>query len=186
MRKLTMYISVSLDGFFASANGDMSWAHRHDPEWTAYVEDNASGESELMFGRITHDMMASYWPTPLAAKNSPAVAARMNAVRKIVFSRALRESPWANTTVLNGDLASEVARLKNEPGPDITILGSGTIVRQLTDARLIDDYQIVVSPIALGEGKSLFGGLKERIPLKLASSRGFSNGNVVLCYQPAV
>ena len=185
MRRLGMFMSVSLDGFFAGPNGDMSWAHRRDAEWDEYVNGNVKGESELMFGRVTYDMMVSYWPTPMAAKNSPAVAARMNTAPKIVFSRTLRESQWENTKVLNGDLVEEVARLKGQPGPGITILGSGSIVRQLTDARLIDEYQIVICPLVLGQGKSLFGGLKQCANLELTSSRAFSNGNVVLCCQAA-
>jgi len=185
MRKLITFDSISLDGYYAALDGDMSWAHRHDPEWQTFVEGNASGGGELWFGRVTYDMMVSYWPTPMAAKNNPIVAAKMNAAPKVVFSRTLKEAAWSNTRLVNGDLASEVRKMKSEPGPGIAILGSGSIVRQLTDERLIDEYQIVVSPVAFGAGKALFAGLRSKLNLKLTSTRAFGNGNVVLCYEPA-
>ena len=117
MPKLVVYNSVSLDGYFTDANGDMSWAHKRDPEWQAFVSENASGGGQLLFGRVTYDLMASFWPTPLAAQSNPIVAERMNSLRKFVFSRTLDKASWSNTTLLKGDLAAEVRKLKQEPGP---------------------------------------------------------------------
>jgi dihydrofolate reductase len=185
MRKLMTYNTVSLDGYFVSANGDMSWAHRQDPEWMAFVAANASGESAMMFGRVTYELMASYWPTPQAIENLPLVARRMNDAPKVVFSRTLDKAAWNNTTLVKGDLAAEVRKLKQAPGPDIVIMGSGTLVSQLSQARLIDEYKIVLSPIALGAGRTLFEGLKDKLALKLTKSQAFSNGNVVTYYEPA-
>jgi dihydrofolate reductase len=91
---------------------------------------------------------------------------------------------WNNTTLLKGDLATEVRRLKQEPGPNIVIMGSGSVVAQLADAGLIDEYQIVLSPLVVGSGRTLFEGVKRKLPMKLAESRAFGNGNVVLFYQP--
>jgi dihydrofolate reductase len=179
-----MFNSMSLDGYYTGPNGDLSWAHSQDPEWNAFVEGNASGGGELWFGRVTYEMMASYWPTPKAAQNSPIVAAGMNASRKVVFSKTMKQATWSNTTLVSGDLVEEARKMKEQSGPGIAILGSGDIVRQLTDERLIDEYQIVVSPIVLGAGKSLFAGIKTRLNLKLVSTRAFGNGNVVLCYEP--
>jgi dihydrofolate reductase len=184
MRKLMVFNLMSLDGFIADSRGDMSWAHKQDEEWNSFVSGNASGEGVLVFGRKTYDLMASYWPTPMASKNSPVVAKRMNELQKIVFSRTIKNVTWSNTTLLKGDPADEVKRLKQQAGADLVILGSASIVAQLCDARLIDEYQIGMNPIILGGGKSMFAGAKEKLSLKLSSSRTFQNGNVFLRYQP--
>ena len=185
MPKLVVYTSVSLDGYFTDANGDMNWAHKHDPEWQAFVSENASGGGQLLFGRVTYDLMASFWPTALAAQSNPVVVERMNNLRKFVFSRTLDHVTWNNTTLLKGDLAAEVRKLKQEPGPDIVVMGSGSIVAQLAEAGLIDEYQIVLNPIVVGDGRTMFEGVKRKLPMKLARSRAFGNGNVVLFYEPA-
>jgi dihydrofolate reductase len=170
---------MSLDGFIADSQGDMSWAHRHDEEWNSFAAGNASGEAVLVLGRVTYDMMASYWPTPLASQNAPLVARRMNELEKVVFSRSLAKASWQNTTVARGDLVEGMKRLKAQAGADMVILGSASIVSQLTGAHLIDEYQIAVSPIALGGGKFMFSN---RANLALRRSRTFSNGNVFLSY----
>ena len=185
MRKLHVFDNVSLDGFFVDAKGDMSWAHKHDEEWNAFSSGNASGEAVLLFGRVTYEMMAGFWPTPQAAEMLPAVAAGMNAAHKIVFSRTLDTVSWQNTTLVKGDLVAEVTRLKQEPGPDIVILGSGSIVSQLTGARLIDGYQIVLNPVVLGRGRTLFETLDARVQFTLQKTRAFRNGNIVLWFEPA-
>jgi dihydrofolate reductase len=185
MRKLDVFDNVSLDGFFVDAKGDMSWAHKHDEEWSAFTSGNASGQGELLFGRVTYDMMAGFWPTPQAAQMLPAVAASMNAMHKYVFSRTLDAVSWQNTTLVKGDLVSEVTRLKQQPGPDMVILGSGSLVSQLTRARLIDEYQIVLNPIVLGKGRTLFETVEDQVRLTLTKTKAFSNGNVVLWYEPA-
>ena len=186
MRKLTVFNNVSLDGYFTDAKNDMSFAYndRQDPEWDAYVNGNASGEGILIFGRITYEMMASYWPTPAAAANMPQVAQGMNKSQKIVFSRTLDKVSWANTRLVKEDLVGEIRRMKAESGSDMVILGSGSIVSQLAQAGLIDEYQLVVTPVALGQGRTLFDGMKEKLPLTLVWTRTFENGNVVLCYRP--
>ena len=184
MRKLSVFESVSLDGYFAGPNGDLSWAHRApDPEWNEFVAGNASGGGALVFGRVTYDMMVSYWPTPVAAKNDPVVAARMNQLPKIVFSRTMKQASWNNTRLVKGDIVAETRKLKAEPGESMTILGSGSIVAQLAQAGLIDDFSFVVTPVALGKGRTLFEGIREHLPLKLTNTRAFKNGNVVLSYQ---
>ena len=182
--KLVVYNAMSLDGYFTDANGDMSWAHKRDPEWQAFVSENASGGGQLLFGRVTYDLMASFWPTPLAAQSNPIVVERMNNLRKFVFSTTLDKVAWHNTTLLKGDLSAEVRKLKQQPGPDIVIMGSGSIVAQLAEAGLIDEYQIVLNPLVVGNGRTLFEGVKRKLPMKLARSRAFGNGNVVLHYEP--
>jgi dihydrofolate reductase len=185
MRKLRVFENVSLDGFFADAAGDMSWAHKHDPEWNAFAGGNASGDGALLFGRVTYQMMAGFWPTPQAAQMLPDVAAGMNRMPKFVASRTLDRAEWQNTTLLRGDLAGGIRALKASPGPDLVVLGSGSIVSQLTQAGLIDEFQLVVTPVVLGRGRTLFETVDRRIDLRCTRSRSFSNGNQVLWYEPA-
>jgi dihydrofolate reductase len=186
MRKLIVFSQVTLDGYFAAMNGDISWAHKNnqDTEWTEFVADNANGGGLLLFGRITYELMASYWPTPQAIENDPIVAERMNSLPKVVFSRTLEQSSWSNTRLTKGDIADEIRQLKSEPGEDMAILGSGSVVSQLAQAGLIDEFQIVVNPVVLGKGRTMFDGVKEMLRLKLTKTRTFGNGNVLLCYEP--
>jgi dihydrofolate reductase len=184
MRRLAVFNSVTLDGYFTGSGGDLSWAHagNEDKEWNAFVESNASGGGVLLFGRITYEMMASFWPTPNAKKSYPVVADRMNALPKVVFSRTLNKVSWSNTTLVKGDPAGEVRKLKGQAGESMVILGSGSIVSQLAQAGLIDEYQFVVVPVALGKGRTMFEGIKEKQTLKLTGTRSFGNGNVFLTY----
>jgi dihydrofolate reductase len=167
-------------------NGDMSWAKNPipDAEWDAFGAENAKGGGTLLFGRVTYELMASYWPTPLAAQNDPVVAKHMNSLPKVVFSRTLDRASWSNTKLVTDDMAAEIRRMKRQPGEDMAILGSGSIVSQLAQEGLVDEYQIVVNPVVLGAGRTLFDGVKERLPLKLTRTRAFGNGNVLLCYEP--
>jgi dihydrofolate reductase len=184
MSKLIVFNSVTLDGYFADVNGDMSWAHKQDVEWTSFTAENAKGDAQMLFGRVTYEMMAGFWPTKAAMENLPVVAAGMNNAPKVVFSRTLGTASWNNTRLVKGDLAAEVRKMKQAPGPDIMIFGSGTIVSQLTQEGLIDEYQLVVNPIVIGKGKSMFAGVRENVVLKQTKARTFGNGNVLLCYEP--
>ena len=187
MRKLVVFNSTSLDGYFAETNGAMSFAHNANPdaEWDAFVESNASGGGVLLFGRITYELMSSFWPKPLAAQLMPAVAERMNNLPKVVFSRTLEGASWSNTKLVKGDLIAEIRKMKNEPGGDMAILGSGSIVSQLAHYGLIDEYQIVVVPVVLGRGRTMFEGVRKQLSLRLTKTRAFVNGNVLLCYEPS-
>ncbi|HEV3383619.1 MAG TPA: dihydrofolate reductase family protein [Gemmata sp.] len=186
MRKLSTFNNVTLDGYFTDNNGDMSFAHQagNDAEWRSFAEENAKGGGMLLFGRVTYEMMASYWPSPMAGQQNPVLAERMNSLSKIVFSRTLNNVAWNNTKLIKEDLAGAIRKLKKEPGVDMVILGSGSIVSQLSQESLIDEYQLVVHPIVLGKGRTLFEGVKEKLKLKLTKSRSFGNGNVLLCYEP--
>jgi dihydrofolate reductase len=166
-------------------NGDMSWAKadHQDAEWNAFVAENASGGGVLVFGRITYELMASFWPTPFAIENMPDVAEGMNSMPKVVFSRTLDQASWNNTKLVKGDMAAEIRKMKKEPGEGMAIMGSGSIVSQLTQEGLIDEYQVVVNPVVLGKGRTMFEGVKEKLNLKLTKTRAFGNGNVLLCYE---
>jgi len=181
-RKISVFNNVSLDGYFTDGAGDMSWAHTVDPEWQRFTNENAGGEAELIFGRKTYQMMASFWPTPEARQLMPEVAASMNRMRKHVFSHSLERAAWENSQVTKGDLVTEVRRLKSQAGPGLLIMGSVQIVSQLTQAGLIDEYQLVTVPLVLGSGRSLFEGVTTRPRLSLARTRTFQNGNLVAWY----
>ena len=191
MRKLIAFNHVTLDGYFTGANNDMSWAYKgnDDAEFAEFVASNASGGGELLFGRVTYAMMASYWPTPIADQHNPEVAKGMNSMRKVVFSRTLKEATWNNTRLIHtgesaDGLVEAVRKLKEEDGPGMAILGSGSIVAQLALANVIDEYQMVVDPVALGNGRTMFDGIDGQLSLKLKDSRTFRNGKVYLCYEP--
>jgi dihydrofolate reductase len=185
MRQLRSFTSVSIDGFFTDASNDMSWAHRHDDEWNAFTSSNASGDGALLFGRVTYEMMKAFWPTRQAAQMLPEVAKGMNAMPKYVVSRRLDGADWQNTTVLKGDAVASVKALKAQAGPDLVILGSGSLVSALTEARLIDGYQLVIVPVVLGEGRTPFETVGNRPTFTLTRTKSFTNGNVVLWYEPA-
>jgi dihydrofolate reductase len=185
MRKMVVFNNVTLDGYYTGLDGNMSWAHKFDPEWLEFTNENAKGAAVLAFGRKTYDMMAGYWPTPMAMKNMPTVAEAMNKQPKLVFSRTMNEAKWNNTRLIKGgDLATQVRKIKSEAGDDIVIMGSGNLISQLAQAKLIDEYQIALTPIVIGKGKSMFDGV-DKTNLKLSKSRAFGNGTVMLWYQPA-
>ena len=180
MRKLHVFESISIDGYFTDARGDLGWAHagRQDAEFADWVSANASSGGELLFGRKTYQMMESFWPTPMAAQQMPEVAKGMNAARKYVASKTIQPA-WNNTLLLADDLVKSVRDLKAGDGPDITVLGSGSVVAQLGEAGLVDEYQFVIIPIALGSGRTVF--TKNR-PLRLLDQRAFRCGNVMVKY----
>jgi dihydrofolate reductase len=184
MGNLSVFNSVSLDGYFVDANGDMSWAipEVQDEEWLSLVSANARSGAMLVFGRITYEMMAAYWTTQTAMQNDPLVAEGMRRARKIVFSRTLQQGSWDNTRLVRENLAPVLHELKQDH--DLVLLGSGSLVLQLTRKRLVDEYTLVVAPVVLGGGRTMFEGIEALQRLKLVEARPFKNGNVVLKYQP--
>jgi dihydrofolate reductase len=186
MRKVSVFNQISIDGFFKTPNGDIRWLHQagHDDEFMQFTSDNASGEYTLVFGRTTYETMAGFWPTPAAAEQFPEVARDMNRRPKIVFSKTLEKTSWSNTTIVKDDPATAIKAMKSGPGDAMVIMGSGSIVSQLTRAGLIDEYQILVLPVVLGEGKTMFDGAKKQLNLTLKKSRTFKNGRAFLVYEP--
>jgi dihydrofolate reductase len=164
----------------------MSWAKEgNDEEFDAFTTENARGGGELLFGRITYELMAGFWPTPQASAMMPAVAEQMNKLPKVVFSRTLDKASWNSTRLIKGNLVSEIRKLKEEPGNGMVIMGSGTIVSQLAPEGLVDEYQMVMIPVVLGRGRTMFEGVEAKLRMKLTKSRAFRNGKVFLCYAPA-
>jgi dihydrofolate reductase len=128
--------------------------------------------------------MASYWPTPAAQADDPMVAEKMNTMPKIVFSRTLDKVEWNNTRLVKGDAVKEISELKQQPGRDLLIFGSADLASNLTNLGLIDEYRIMVNPVVLGKGNPLFKDIKEKLNLRLLRTKTFSNGNVLLYYEP--
>ena len=184
MRKLFVFNLVTLDGYFEGPKRDISW-HNVDAEFNEYAVAMLASVDMLLFGRVTYDPMASYWPTPDAVKNDPIVAEKMNSLSKIVFSRTLNRPGWNNTRLVKDNIEEEIKNMKKQPGKDMALLGSGSIMSGFTQRGLIDEYRIMVNPVVLGDGKPMFKGIRDRLKLELIQTRTFHNGNVLLYYQPA-
>ena len=183
MKRVNAFNFITLDGYFEGPTRDISW-HRHGAEENEYAVEGLKSGGTLLFGRVTYEMMASYWPTPAAIKNTPIMAEGMNNADKIVFSRTLKKVEWKNTQLVKDNIVGEMKKLKQMPGKDMTLLGSGSIMTQFAEEGLIDEYQIMVDPVALGAGTPIFRGLKHKLDLKLTMTRTFKSGVVLLCYQP--
>lgn len=183
MARLIMWNLMTLDGFVEGPNRDISW---HGDVWGKELEQlsieqlNAAGG--LLFGRVTYQLMANYWPT--ATGETGEIADFMNASPKYVFSRTLTRSDWNNTQIFGADLPGTVARLKRESAKDIFLFGSADLSASLIRHGLIDEFRIAVNPIILGGGTPLFKP-GERVKLKLLDSRAHSTGVVILRYEPA-
>ncbi len=183
MRKVIFAMLTSLDGFFEGPNREIDW-HNVDKEFNEYAIDFLNSVDALLFGRVTYQLMASYWPTATAIENDPMVADKMNSLPKIVFSRTLDKVEWRNTRLVKENIAEEVSKLKQQPGKDLAIFGSSDLALTSIQHGLIDEYRIMVNPVVLGNGKSLFKGIRERLNLKLLKTQTFASGNVLLYYQP--
>ena len=188
MGKLMAFTIVSVDGYFSGPEGEIDWFRGSpDEEEAAFSAEVSKMAGTLFFGRTTYAMMKGFWPTPAGIQADPVMAEMMNERPKVVFSRTLKpgqDGPvWKNVTVLP-EIRPEGIRGLKERG-DVTILGSGSIVQQLMQLGLIDEYQLMVVPVILGAGRSLFRDA-ERLDLALAGTRVFrKSGRVLLTYRPA-
>jgi dihydrofolate reductase len=183
MRKVILQMLVTLDGFYEGPNKEIDW-HNVDKEFNKYAIGNLRKADTLVFGRVTYELMAAYWLTPTAMEDDPVVGEKMNNLRKIVFSKTLPKAGWNNTTLIKENAAEALAELKQQPGKNIAIFGSSDLALSFIRSDLIDEYQIFINPIVLGNGKPLFKGITERLDLKLIKIKRFKNGNVLLCYKP--
>lgn len=182
MRKLTVFNFTTLNGFFKGPDDDISW-HRHESEEGDYAANMLQSDGILLFGRKTYEMMAGYWASPMALENDPLVAAGMNNAEKIVFSQSLQNADWNNTTLIKDNIVETIRKMKQSPGKDMAILGSGTIVTLFAEAGLIDEFQIMIDPVVLGQGTPLLEGIRGKIDLELTSIQQFKTGVVLLCYR---
>ena len=178
-----MFVMVSVDGYFEGPNHELGW-HNVDEEFNEFAAKQLDEMDRLLFGWKTYEMMADYWPTSAAEADDPIIGQKMNEMPKIVFSREPKELVWQNTRLITHRVAEEIADLKNEPGKDLLLLCSSNMAVSLIEMGLLDEIRIMISPVVLGQGHTLFGGIIERLHLKLISTRTFKSGNVLLSYQP--
>jgi dihydrofolate reductase len=184
VRKLVSFMVVTLDGYTEGPNGEFDFWNIDDA-FNEFSVSQLNDIDTLLFGRVTYEGMASYWPTPAGQQDDPAIADRMNRVDKVVFSTTLDKADWQNTTLVKGNVADEISKLKQQPGKDLAVFGSSDFTVSLLEQGLVDELRVMVNPILLGAGKSLFTGLDNRVPLKLQTTTTFSSGNVLLSYRPA-
>jgi dihydrofolate reductase len=180
MRKLNAFLFISLDGFYKDANNSIDW-HKHGEEEAKFSEENAKAGHTLVFGRITYEMMHNFWPSPMAYEQYPVVAKHMNESEKIIISNSLEKADWNNSFIIKNGISS-MKKIKMQEGKDMTILGSGSIVSQFAEAGIIDSIQIMMDPVAIGNGTSLFKGIHNRLHFELIDVRKFKSGSVVLNY----
>ena len=182
MRKLVVSNMITLDGFLAGPNGEIDW-HTVGEDFNDFAAKQLDEMDAILFGRVTYELMASYWPTPEALDTDPIIAKAMNGISKIVFSQTLDKAIWENSRLVKGSTADEVAKLKAQSGKDMVIFGSGGLVSALTKAGLIDEYRLFIAPVVLGEGLPMFRGIKSPVNLKLIRTQTFENGLVLMVYE---
>jgi len=185
MRKIIMFNRVSMDGFFAGPNGESHEWFINDPEVDKAAHEMMQPDT-VLFGRVTYQIFENHWPKtaadPKAPKEARATANELKEMNKLVFSKTLNKVNWENAELIKGDLIEKVKKLKQGSGSDMVIFGSGTIVQQLSAKGLIDEYVFVITPVILGDGKSLFKDVK-KLDLRLLETRDFKSGNVLLHYK---
>jgi dihydrofolate reductase len=183
MRKIFTFLVATVDGYYEGPNREFDFWNI-DEEFDEFSVKQLDEVDTLLFGRVTYEGMAGFWPTPAAKEEDPRVTDRMNSISKIVVSRTLDKAEWANTRLIKEGVTDELTKLKQQPGKDIAIFGSSDLTVSLLKAGLIDELRIMIHPVALGSGKSLFRTADERIGLKLVKTRPFDSGNVLLYYEP--
>ena len=182
MKKLYFFMMTTANGFYERGPWAIDW-HNTDDEFNEFAIAQLDQMDTLVFGRKTYEGMATYWPTTEASGDDPIVAGKMNGLPKVVVSRTLARADWNNTRVVRDPGA--IGALKQEPGKDALLIGSSDLAVSLGALGLIDEYRIMVNPIALGSGKPVLQGLAADQQLRLLETRQFANGNVLLRYAPA-
>ncbi len=183
MGRLLVSVWVTLDGVFDASTMEQWFHPYHSDERGEYIKNQILACDALLLGRATYEMLAPYWSS--LKNNEMGIADKMNGVSKYVASSTLRKVDWNHSTILNGNVADEIAKLKQQPGRDILIPGSATLVHSLMGEHLIDEYQFLVHPHYQGSGKRFFNGTLDVTRLRLVETRTFSLGVVLLCYEPA-
>ena len=183
MRKLIFQMALSLDGFYEGPRGELDW-HLVDEEFYANVYEMFENMDGEIMGRKTYETMAAYWPTETALREDPVTAKWMNSMRKYVVSRTLKTVSWENSSLLLGDAEEAITRLKAQPGKDLGIGGSD-LIASLRNPKLVDEYRFLIVPVVLGAGKPIFQGIRQRLNLKLISTKTYKSGMTGLYYRPA-
>jgi dihydrofolate reductase len=180
MRRVVLQMGVSLDGFVAGPGGELDWGlPPEDQDVTAWKADSVRRAGTHIMGRVTYEQMAAHWPSATGPYAAP-----MNDIPKVVFSTTLEKAQWADTRIARGDLAEEIARLKREPGGDVIVHGGAAFVQALSQLSLIDEYRLVIQPVALGNGLPLFRDLPAPLRLELTEARTFPHGTAIHVYRP--
>ena len=187
MRQIIVSERITLDGFITRPDGAMDWMEPYFDEALAkYEADLQKTVDTALFGRVTYQGFASYWPTvpsdPASPRGVVEYANQFNTMRKVVFSRTLSRAEWSNSAVINEIDPEVITSMKREPGRDIVIFGSASVVQTLTRYGLIDVYNLLIYPIILGEGKPLFHNLEHMMNLKLVSAKTHPSGVVEISY----
>jgi dihydrofolate reductase len=183
MGKIIVFNLTSLDGYYEGPNREIDW-HHVDEEFNNFSIEQLNNADTLIFGRVTYELMASYWPTPAATTNDPIVASKMNSLPKIVVSKTLSKADWQNTRLIKGNFVEEISKLKKQSSKDNFIFGSSDLAISFMQLHLIDEYRIMVNPVVLGGGKPIFKGIQNRLELKLIKTKLFESGNVLIYYEP--
>lgn len=181
MRDVVLYMSMSLDGFVGSDREHPGMAIPEGDEVRRWKLDAITGAGAHLMGRVTYQEMSSFWP-----QSDDDYAAPMNNIPKVVFSKTLSdaEARWPVTRVARGDLATEIAAIKAEPGPDVIVWGGARFAGALAAADLIDEYRLLIQPLVLGTGQALFDQLPGARHLNLVAALPFSSGIVIHIYRP--
>jgi dihydrofolate reductase len=189
LRRVVVTEFVSLDGVMEDPGGaegfeQGGWALKFERgnEGDKFKLDEVLESDALLLGRVTYQGFAEAWPS---RTDDVGFADKMNSMPKFVVSTTLGEAPWNNSMVIKGNIVEEISKLKREPGGDILVAGSRTLVQTLTEHRLVDEYRLMVFPIVLGKGKRLFDGTSTAIALKLVDSKTVGAGVLILIYEPA-
>lgn len=191
MRRLVLFMMVSLDGYFEGPNHDLSW-HVVDQEFNRFAVEQLKQIGTLLFGRVTYELFADYWPKagrdPTTSREDLAIAHMIGDVEKIVFSKTLADvketDGWKNVRLIREAQPEEVKRLKQLSGKDIAIFGSNQLATNLFRMGLIDELRIMVNPVVIGNGNPLFRGASDRVKLNLVRTKTFRSGNVLHYYRP--
>lgn len=183
MRKIFSFIAISVDGYYADRDGGLDWVSVDD-EFNQFSLEQLGEVDTLLFGRVTYEGMAAYWPTELGQQDNAAIADRMNSIAKIVVSRTLDRADWTNSRLISDKVQQALAEVKLQHGKDIAIFGSSSLTASLMGMGLLDELRLLVNPIVLGEGQSLFKGIGHRTPLQLLKTRRFMSGSVMHYYRP--
>ncbi|EOR95529.1 Dihydrofolate reductase [Arcticibacter svalbardensis MN12-7] len=188
MRKLVLFMHVSLDGFAADANGGLDWIS-YDSELQHYADGIVATVGSPVYGRVTYELMVSYWPTVLdnsdASERDKAHAQWVDKATKIVFSKTMKKAEWNNTIVINDNIAEEIYKLKQQPGKDLVIFGSPGLAHSFMELDLIDEYQLTLNPVLLGSGIPVYQDIKNKTNLKLVKATSLKSGVVGLHYARA-
>jgi dihydrofolate reductase len=188
MRKIVATEFYTLDGLMSDPEDRMEWVlGTFNAEMGQYEGGIYDSADTLLLGAVTYKIFEGYWPNaaddPNTAPGEVEMAHKMNQIRKIVYSKSIRTVTWQNSELRPEIDAAELQRMKQAPGKDMIVVGSASIVQQLTDLGLVDEYHLLLHPVILGKGKPLFKGIREGRSLALVGTEDFGNGVVLLKYK---